>query len=97
MPAQMIDSDWAEVYNPRTRAVAGAPSPGRYEGTVKRDTDGSTYLRAVELGDSDGSSVSISIFDQLGGTLPATPQFAGEATVLGSILLFNTKRQRGKT
>jgi hypothetical protein len=65
-----------------------AVQPGRFEGSVKRQSDGATFLRAIELGAPSGNRQPIRIFDQLGGTLPATPQWAGDALVLGANALF---------
>ncbi|HXK59500.1 MAG TPA: hypothetical protein PLP42_06340 [Acidobacteriota bacterium] len=91
MPAQFIDSDLAETYRPSAFAVGAAPAAGRYEGSVKRESDGAMYLRAIELGNpaADGT-IPIRIYDQLGGQIPPSPQFSGEAFALGSIILFST-------
>jgi hypothetical protein len=81
------DSDAAPA---RTPSDSTAAQTGRYEGSVRRDSDNATFLRAIELGTASGTSQPIRIFEQLGGTLPPTPQSSGSATVLGPLLLFNT-------
>jgi hypothetical protein len=57
---------------------------------VKRDSDEAAFLRAITLGDIDGNRQSIEIFEQIGGELPATPQYRGEAFVVWNNLLFFT-------
>ncbi len=64
--------------------------PGRYEGSVKRESDGATFERAIELGASTGNKQSIRIFEQVGGSLPSTPQHAGDAFIIGSSAVFFT-------
>jgi hypothetical protein len=71
-------------------AEAAISSPGRYEGTVKRESDGADFARAIELGSPSGSQQPIRIFDVVGGGLPTTPQWAGNARLFGnSVLLFS--------
>lgn len=88
-PVMQHDADLFEpaVAGVRTAAAAGA---GRYEGSVKRDTDGSTYLRAIELGTASDTSQPIKCYEQVGGALPTAPQYAGNATALGPFLIFQT-------
>ncbi len=71
------------------RLVAAAAA-GRYEGSVSRQSDSSTYLRAVELGAPSGSVQPVRIFDQVSGGLPSTPQASGDALVVGPFLLLRT-------
>jgi hypothetical protein len=68
--------------------VAGVAAAGRYEGSVKRESDGATYLRAIELGNPTDGTQPIRCFEQVGGALPPSPQGAGDATVLGPFVLF---------
>lgn len=70
--------------------VSAAVSVGRFEGSVKRVSDGATFLRAVELGDPSGNTQEIKVFGQLGGQLPANPQWSGNARLFGPIIFFNT-------
>ena len=70
------------------RYLAGQARSGRFEGTVKRDTDDATFLRAITLGSIDGNRQAIEIYEQIGGELPAAPQYQGEAFVLWNNLLF---------
>lgn len=58
--------------------------PGRYEGSVKRESDGATFERAIELGSVSGNKQSMKVFEQVGGSLPTTPQHAGDASVIGN-------------
>jgi hypothetical protein len=62
--------------------------PGRFEGSVTRQSDGATYLRAVELGSPAGNKQPIRIFDQLGGSIPSTPQWSGDGLMLGESGVF---------
>ena len=89
-PATTFDADLDEMMVRGMGARAqGAAASGRYEGSVKRDSDGSTYLRAIELGTASDSSQPIRCYEQVGGGLPTTPQGSGEATVLGPFVLFS--------
>jgi hypothetical protein len=89
--AASFDTD-ADDITPRpmgARATAAGATAGRYEGSVKRESDGATYLRAIELGPPSGDgSQPIRCYEQVGGALPSTPQGSGEATVLGPFVLF---------
>jgi hypothetical protein len=68
---------------------SAAATGGRYEGTVKRELDGATYLRAIELGTPSDGTQPIRCYEQVGGALPTTPQGAGDAFVLGPFVLFS--------
>jgi len=70
------------------QGVAGGAAVGRYQGTLKRESDGATFLEAVQLGAATDTKQFVQIFSQLGGTIPPTPQFSGNATALGPILFF---------
>jgi hypothetical protein len=72
------------------RARIAFAASGCYDGTVELDTDGSSYLRTIELGASSDTKQQIRIFEQVGGAIPSSPQYTGEAAVLGPILLFTT-------
>jgi hypothetical protein len=87
--AATFDADLDEVMVRGMGARAqGAAASGRYEGSVKRESDGSTYLRAIELGTASDGTQPIRCYEQVGGGIPSTPQGAGEATVLGPFVLF---------
>ena len=76
----------AELWERRGQAAEAAH--GRYEGAVKRDSDNAEFLRAIELGTRNGNRQPIKIFEQLGGQLPDSPQFEGDAFVFRDALLF---------
>lgn len=78
----------ADLQAARITAEAAAAA-SRYQGTVKRG-DGATFLRAIELGPSSGMSQTIRIFEQLGGSLPSNPQYAGTGIILGPYVIFTT-------
>lgn len=81
-PALHTDADLDEVSHGMglRGAAAGAAAAGRFEGSVRRESDGATFLRAIELGTPSGTSQSIRCYEQLGGGLPTTPQHSGTAT-----------------
>jgi hypothetical protein len=79
-----IDADQGQGAQP----VIGAVPAGRYQGTLKRESDGATFLEAVQLGAATDTKQFVQVFSQLGGGLPSTPQFSGDATALGPILFF---------
>jgi hypothetical protein len=81
------DADEITPRGPGVRTTAAAAA-GRYEGTVKRESDGATYLRAIELGTPSDGSQPIRIYEQLGGSLPSSPQGSGDAMVLGPFVVF---------
>jgi hypothetical protein len=87
--ATQTDADLFEAAPAGLRATATA-SAGRFEGSVKRESDGSTYLRAIELGTASDTSQPIRCYEQVGGALPTSPQYAGTATALGPFILFST-------
>lgn len=70
-------------------AVAAAGAAGRFEGSVRRESDGTTFLRAIELGTASGTSQSIRCFEQVGGGLPTEPQNSGTGTALGPFNIFS--------
>jgi hypothetical protein len=90
MPAiRNLDADQgeeAEIFPTLSAVVAS----GRYEGSVKRESDSGTFLRAIELGSPSGTQQPVKVFEQLSGGLPSTPQFTGNAIALGAILFFTT-------
>lgn len=86
---QMLDAE-SQLFELRRSLQEELASalPGRFEGSVTRQSDGATFLRAIELGSPSGNQQSIRIFDQLGGTLPSTPQWSGNALMLGANAVF---------
>ena len=81
----------AFLWRARLNAILSVVASGRYQGSVKRQSDGASYLEAIVLGTVAGNQVSVTIFEQLGGSLPTTPQYTGSATLLGaSPLIFKT-------
>jgi hypothetical protein len=91
-PALQTDADFEQVsVMPGLRgAVATAAAAGRFEGSVKRESDGATYLRAIELGTATDITQPIKCYEQVGGALPSTPQYTGKATALGPFVIFGT-------
>lgn len=69
---------------------AAVSLPGRYEGNVKRESDGAEFKRAIELDPPSGNQQPIRIYDVVGGGLPTTPQWSGNALLFGGSLLFFT-------
>ena len=69
---------------------AAVSLPGRYEGNVKRESDGAEFKRAIELDPPSGNQQPIRIYDVVGGGLPTTPQWSGNALLFGGSLLFIT-------
>lgn len=67
--------------------AAAVAAPGRYEGDVKRESDGALFKRRIEIDAPAGNRQPIRIYDVVGGGLPPTPQWAGDALLLGSSLL----------
>lgn len=88
-PVMQVDSDFDEAAPAAMMGAMSATQAGRFEGSVKRESDGATFLRAIELGTPSDGSQSIRCYEQLGGSIPTTPQHSGTATVLGPFVIFS--------